>query len=89
MDKMIKIKIAASMLGVSYKTIYNWLEDGSLKLAHPGYVYLKDVEFVQIKKKQEKFDKSQAHSMRFTRDEKGRFKLLSGRMNNKTYKDVD
>lgn len=89
MDKMVKIKIAASVLGISYKTIYNWLEDGSLKLAHPGYVYLRDVELVQLTKKQEKLEHSRAHSMRFTRDEAGRFKLLSGRMNNKTYKDVD
>lgn len=89
MQKMTKITVAANILGITYKTIYNWIEDGSLKLAHPGYVYLWEAELVQLRKREEKIAIGKAHSLNFTRDEKGKFKLLSGKMNNKVYKDAD
>jgi predicted site-specific integrase-resolvase len=45
----LKIAKAADIIGVSYKTIYNWLENGYLKLYHPGYVLLSDVRRAQIR----------------------------------------
>jgi hypothetical protein len=80
--------VAANLIGVTYKTIYNWIEDGSLKLAHPGYVHLHEAEAVKLQKQEEKLLKGKDHSLNFTRDERGRFKLLSGKMNNKIYKDL-
>lgn len=89
MQKMTKIAVAAEHFGLSYKTLYNWIEDGSLKLAHPGYVYLWEVELVQIRKQEQKSEVGKKHSKDFTRDERGRFKLLSGEHNGKTYKGKD
>lgn len=85
MQKMTKIAVAAEYFGLSYKTLYNWIEDGSLKLAHPGYVYLWEVELVQLKKQEHKSNIGKQHSKGFTRDERGRFRLLSGKLNNKPY----
>jgi predicted site-specific integrase-resolvase len=34
----IKIPVAASELGVSTKTIYNWIASGVLETTEPGYV---------------------------------------------------
>lgn len=86
---MVKILIAADSVGVTYKTIYNWLEDGSLKLAHPGFVYMSDVRRVWIQKQNIKSETSRTVSSMFTRDDRGRFKLLSGGMKNRTYKVID
>lgn len=88
MEKMTKIRVAANLLGVTYKTIYNWIEDGSLKLAHPGYVYLHEAELVHLEKQKQKSARGKDHSKNFTRDEAGRFRLLSGKLNNKTNKRI-
>jgi len=88
-EPMVKILIAADSVGVTYKTIYNWLEDGSLKLAHPGFVYMSDVRRVWIQKQNIKSETSRTVSSMFTRDDRGRFKLLSGGMKNRTYKVID
>jgi predicted site-specific integrase-resolvase len=88
-EPMVKIIIAADEVGVAYKTIYNWLEEGSLKLAHPGFVFMSEVRKVWIQKQNTRADISRTISSKFTRDDRGRFKLLSGGLNNKTYKDID
>lgn len=38
MGDAVKITVMAEELGVSYKTIYNWISDGKLEMIHPGYV---------------------------------------------------
>ena len=79
---MIKIPLAAKALDVSCKTLYNWIEDGTLKLAHPGYVHMSEVRRARIKKMNEKSEWGRLRSGMFFRDS-GRFKLLSGGLNEK------
>lgn len=84
---MVKIVVAAEVIGVTYKTIYNWIEDGTLKLAHPGFVYLSEARRAKIKKFNDKSQWGKEHSSRFFRDN-GKFKLLNGELNGKTYKGI-
>lgn len=88
-ESMVKIVVAAESVGVTYKTIYNWLEDGSLKLAHPGFVFLSDVRKVWIQKQNIKSETSRTVSSNFTRDDRGRFKLLTGGLEQEPYKVID
>jgi predicted site-specific integrase-resolvase len=88
-EPMVKIIVAADEVGVTYKTIYNWLEEGTLKLAHPGFVFMSEVRKVLVQKQNTRVDISRAISSKFTRDDYGRFKLLTGAMNNKPYNDID
>ena len=88
-EPMVKIVVAADSVGVTYKTIYNWLEDGSLKLAHPGFVFMSEVRKVWIQKQNVKSENSRSLSSKFTRDDRGRFKLITGGLNNETYKVID
>jgi hypothetical protein len=76
-EPMIKIALAAKTLDMSYKTLYNWIEDGTLKLAHPGYVRMSDVHRARIKKMNERSEWGRVRSGMFFRDS-GRFKLLRG-----------
>lgn len=83
-EPMIKIHLAAKELDLSYKTLYNWIEDGTLKLAHPGFVHLSEVNRAIVKKQNIKSEQSKSTLMqKFTRDEKGRFRLISGGFNGK------
>lgn len=86
-EPMIKISIAAEAIGVTYKTLYNWVEDGTLSLAHPGYVYLSEARRAQVKKLNDRSEWGKTHSSKFFRDN-GKFKLLSGEINGKTYKGI-
>jgi predicted site-specific integrase-resolvase len=88
MDKMIKIKLAAEQIGVAEKTVYNWIESGILRLAHPGYVFVADLDGVVEKAKEEQKRKSKLRSVSFTRDQRGRFRLLSGGLNGKGEKKI-
>ena len=74
---MIKITLAAKAIDVSYKTLYNWIEDGTLKLAHPGYVRMSEVHRAKIQKMNERSEFFKLRSGMFFRDS-GRFKLLRG-----------
>lgn len=84
MDHPIKITVAADEVGVSYKTIYNWVADGSLPLAGSGYVYLADVQRVQLEKQEHRTRLSKENTRWLSRDSNGRFKLLSGKFNGKS-----
>ena len=86
-ESMVKIVVAAETVGVSYKTLYNWIEDGSLKLAHPGYVYLSEVRQVLLKKRNTISEWAKINSGRFFR-ENGKFKLLTGEHNSKIQKSL-
>lgn len=87
-EPMIKITIAAEQAGVSFKTIYNWIGDGSLRLAHPGFVFMSEVRRAQLKKQNQISDWGRTNATRFFRDG-GRFSLLSGELNGKAYKSIN
>jgi predicted site-specific integrase-resolvase len=80
---MVKITVAADEVGVSYKTLYNWIEDGSLPLAHPGYVRMSDVHRAMMIKQNTKSNWSRKNASYVARDVNGRFKLLNGKLNGK------
>jgi hypothetical protein len=88
-ESVVKITVAADNLGVTYKTIYNWLEDGSLKLVHPGFVDLLEARQVWIKKQSVKSSVSKITMASITRDEYGRFKTVDESPKRGTYKDLD
>lgn len=69
----LKITKAADVIGVSYKTIYNWLELGYLKLYHPGYVLLSDVRRAKIKVDNIATARRTELAIEQPRDERGRF----------------
>jgi predicted DNA-binding transcriptional regulator AlpA len=46
--ELVKIFIAATSIGVSQKTIYNWIADGKLTTPTPGYVYLEEAHLVWV-----------------------------------------
>jgi hypothetical protein len=37
-DDLIKIVLLSTEMGISHKTIYNWITDGRLELKKPGFV---------------------------------------------------
>jgi len=86
-ESMVKIIVAAETVGVSYKTLYNWIEDGTLRLAHPGYVYLSEVRQALLIKRNTISEWGKTNSGRFFR-ENGKFKLLTGEHNNKIQKSL-
>ena len=47
-EKAIKINYAAELVGVSQKTIYNWIAWGHLRMYHPGFVLFSEVRRAQI-----------------------------------------
>lgn len=53
-EKIIKIHIAAEELGVSVKTIYNWIEWGKLQMPRPGFVNHIDAWETYLQQKQDK-----------------------------------
>ena len=74
LEKITKIVLVATDLGVSVKTIYNWIEAGKLEMPRPGYVNKIDAWEIHLQQKEEKsiFASTMAkHGI--TRDAKGRF----------------
>lgn len=79
----IKIQNAARELGVSPRTLYYWVELGDLEMVEPGKVNLADATRVYAEKQERRTELSTTLSNRFTRDEQGRFRLLTGKLNGK------
>lgn len=79
----IKIQNAARELGVSQRTLYYWVESGDLEMVEPGKINLADATRVHAEKQERRAELSTSLSSRFTRDEQGRFRLLTGKLNNK------
>lgn len=73
-EKIVKISIVAEELGVTAKTVYNWIEWGKLKMPRPGYVNHIDAWEAYLQQKQDKsiFASTMAR-YGITRDENGRF----------------
>lgn len=73
-EKIVKISIVADELGLTAKTVYNWISSGKLKMPRPGYVNYIDAWEVYLQQKQDKsiFASTMAR-YGITRDENGRF----------------
>lgn len=54
LEDLVKVTVVAKEIGVSHKTIYNWINDGHLKLARRGYVIRAEAwavwEFMQCRR---------------------------------------
>lgn len=81
-EKIIKISIVAAELGVTSKTIYNWVDWGKLEMPRPGFVNYVDAWQTYLQQKQDKsiFASTMAR-YGITRDENGRFLTRSEREN--------
>lgn len=73
-ERIVKIALIADELGVTTKTVYNWIEKGKLRMVRPGFVNHIDAWETYLQQKQ---DKSICASLMakygITRDENGRF----------------
>lgn len=83
MDQLIKIKFAAEHAGVTQRTIYTWIRNGILASPRQGYVDLNDLERAIEVIKFRKTEQARLRSEKFQRDERGKFRLLSGELNSK------
>jgi IS30 family transposase len=75
MDKdIIKIALLSKEMGITHKTIYNWVADGRLEIKFPGYVSRKEAwdVFYYMKEKRSKISHFTS-SYGITRDGYGRF----------------
>lgn len=75
-DGTLKIAIAAKQIGVSTKTIYNWIEHGYLETVCPGYVRLADVIRAQHLAEKAKSETARATIKTIFRDRDGRFSIF-------------
>jgi hypothetical protein len=69
----VKISLMATELGVSVKTLYNWIEVGKLVMPRPGYVSQMDAYEVWLQQKNLRVEISYFQSQGITRDGYGRF----------------
>ena len=75
-EQPIKIQNAANAVGITYKTLYNWIDAGQLQTVKPGYVLLSDVENTRVRLKTANADVLRKVSFLKPRDDNGRFRLL-------------
>jgi hypothetical protein len=70
----VKVATIAEELGVTHKTIYNWISKGYLEMVSPGFVSQADVILVWVEQRQRKIER-QVHLVRYgiKRDASGRF----------------
>lgn len=79
-ESITKIPLVAADLGVSIKTVYNWISWGKLEMPRPGYVNKIDAWEVYLQQKEEKsIYSSLAARYGITRDSNGRFITRSER----------
>lgn len=70
---LVKISRAAKEIGVSYKTIYNWIADGKLSAPTPGYVDMEEAQDVWVKQQLLRVELSFFMAQGTIRDAYGRF----------------
>ena len=75
-EQPIKIQSAAKAIGITHKTLYNWIEDGHLKTVSPGYVLLSEAEATRLRLKEDTSDVLRKVSFSKPRDHNGRFIFL-------------
>lgn len=71
---MVKIPLMAEELGVSVKTIYNWISVGKLVMPRPGYVNQVDAYEVWLQQQHLRSSISYFQAQGTIRDAYGRFK---------------
>lgn len=73
-EKITKIALVAADLGVSAKTIYNWISWGKLEMPRPGYVNKIDAWEIYLQQREQKSIFSSLMAKHgITRDANGRF----------------
>lgn len=77
----VKIPLMAEELGVSTKTIYNWINVGKLFMPRPGFVSQTDAYEVWLQQKTLKTFQSYFQSKGTIRDSYGRWKKLDENSN--------
>ena len=75
-EQPIKIQNAANAVGITHKTLYNWIDAGQLQPVKPGYVLLSDVENTRVRLKTANADVLRKVSFLKPRDDNGRFIIL-------------
>lgn len=75
-EQPIKIQSAAKAIGITHKTLYNWIDDGHLQTVSPGYVLMSEVEKTSLRLKTANLDTKRKVSILKPRDHNGRFRLL-------------
>jgi predicted site-specific integrase-resolvase len=75
-EQPVKILNAANAIGISFKTLYNWIDDGHLQTVSPGYVLLSEVEATRLRLKADTSDVLRKVSFLKPRDTNGRFIIL-------------
>lgn len=83
MENLIKIRLAAERAEVTQRTIYTWIRNGVLHSPRQGYVDLADLDCAIETVRLRKIEQARLRSERFERDERGKFRLLSGELNYK------
>jgi predicted site-specific integrase-resolvase len=71
--ELIKISLVADELGVSVKTVYNWIASGKLTMPEQGYVYRAEAHDVWINQQSARSILSFFQSQGIKRDAYGRF----------------
>lgn len=71
--KPIKISLAAHQLGVSVKTLYNWIKNGELEMVEPGFVLADEARNAFERMKAHRVEISYFMAYGIKRDSKGRF----------------
>lgn len=73
-QKPLKIPVVANFLGVSTKTIYNWINSKKLEMPEPGYVYYERAYEVSLQQQANKSAISYFMAAQgIKRDSNGRF----------------
>lgn len=72
----VKISLAAEIIGVSVKTVYNWITEGILSTVRPGYVLVSDANNAKDISDRQKSRISKSNLLGIGRDERGRFVML-------------
>ena len=75
-EQPVKILSAAKSFGITYKTLYNWIDEGHLQTVSPGYVLMSEVENTSLRLKTATTDTKRKVSILKPRDHNGRFRLL-------------
>lgn len=70
---LVKIPAAAVQLGISHKTIYNWVADEKLAMAKPGYVDIYEAQEVLLNQQSLRSQISYFMAQGTIRDAYGRF----------------
>ena len=74
----VKVPRIAEDLGVSVKTIYNWINVGKLFMPRPGYVSQVEAYEVWLQQKSLRRVQSYFLSQKVIRDDRGRFRSERG-----------